>query len=173
MRQILILSASAENAPYFREAFGADFSVVTVKDLNTAQLLLSETGFSAVLCEVPLSEAAAAALAKECGCLFTVGGDDLSGEGIFRIRDLSSLSPAVLRDFCLAVLAKEERLLQKNVELQKKIDDLSLVARAKKTLCRTLGMTENEAHQYLEKQAMNLRVSKSDIARRVLSTYEN
>ena len=44
---------------------------------------------------------------------------------------------------------------------------------AKILLMQNLRMTESQAHHYLEKQAMNLRKSKYDVALRVLKTYEN
>ena len=50
---------------------------------------------------------------------------------------------------------------------------MKLVNRAKILLMQNLRMTESQAHHYLEKQAMNLRKSKYDVALRVLKTYEN
>ena len=60
-----------------------------------------------------------------------------------------------------------------NVKLQKKIDDIRIVNRAKYILIEYLSMTEPQAHKYLEKQAMDLRITKIEVAKRLLSTYEN
>ena len=34
-------------------------------------------------------------------------------------------------------------------------------------------MTEAQAHRYLEKQAMDMRITKAEVAKSILSTYEN
>ena len=49
---------------------------------------------------------------------------------------------------------------------------MKIINRAKFTLMQCLTMSEEQAHRYLEKQAMDMRISKLDVARRVLSTYE-
>ena len=50
--------------------------------------------------------------------------------------------------------------------------EAELINRAKKVLMAYLNMTEPQAHQFIVKQAMNLRRSKVDIAEGVLKTYE-
>ncbi|MFA6891461.1 MAG: ANTAR domain-containing protein [Sphaerochaetaceae bacterium] len=58
-----------------------------------------------------------------------------------------------------------------NEKLQKKIDEIKVVDQAKWTLIRTLGMNEEQAHRYIEKQAMDMRRSRYDIASCILKTY--
>nr|WP_325247385.1 ANTAR domain-containing protein [uncultured Oscillibacter sp.] len=48
---------------------------------------------------------------------------------------------------------------------------MRLVNRAKWTLIQCLGMSEEEAHRYIEKQAMDNRISRREVAKRVLTTY--
>ena len=59
------------------------------------------------------------------------------------------------------------------VKLQKQNEEIRLVNRAKGILMEYLSMTEAQAHRYLEKQAMDLRITKAEVAKRLLSTYEN
>lgn len=63
-------------------------------------------------------------------------------------------------------------LHKENLKLHQKIEEIRLVDRAKCVLMQYLSMTEPEAHRYLEKQAMNLRVSRAEVAQSVLRTYE-
>ena len=56
---------------------------------------------------------------------------------------------------------------------KKQIDDIRLINRAKYILMEYLSMTEAQAHRYLEKQAMDMRVTKAEVAKSILSTYEN
>lgn len=71
--------------------------------------------------------------------------------------------------------AVRQRLLglkSENVQLLHKIDELRLVDRAKCVLIQYLGVGEKQAHRYIEKQAMDRRLSKEEIAREILKTYE-
>lgn len=54
-----------------------------------------------------------------------------------------------------------------NLQLQRLLD------RAKLLLIRNLGMSEEQAHQYITHQAMELRVSKVNIAQQIIKTYHN
>ncbi len=69
--------------------------------------------------------------------------------------------------------ARTQIISQENERLQIKLIDLRIVNRAKYALIQYLGMTEEQAHKYIEQQAMNQRISKRKAAENVLKTYEN
>ena len=69
--------------------------------------------------------------------------------------------------------ARMQTISRENQRLQIKLIDLRLVNRAKCALIRYLGMTEEQAHKYIEQQAMNQRISKRTAAENILKTYEN
>ncbi len=52
-------------------------------------------------------------------------------------------------------------------------DDEELIKRAKSVLMEYLGFTEPQAHRYIEKHAMDMRVTKIEIARNILKIYES
>lgn len=64
-------------------------------------------------------------------------------------------------------------VVQENDKLKNMVEEVKLVNRAKLLLMQCLAMTEKQAHRYLEKQAMDLRISKIQIAKQVIKTYEN
>lgn len=71
--------------------------------------------------------------------------------------------------------ASRRRLLglkQENIKLHQKVDEIRLVNRAKCVLIQYLGMTETQAHRYIEKQAMDMRLTRKEIALSILKTYE-
>jgi response regulator NasT len=71
--------------------------------------------------------------------------------------------------------AARSRLLvlhRENARLQTAIEEIRIVDRAKCALIQCLMMTEPQAHRHIEKQAMDLRVSKLDVAKTILKTYE-
>ena len=64
-------------------------------------------------------------------------------------------------------------LNEENEKLRHIVEDMKIINRAKLLLITCLNMTEQEAHRYLEKQAMDMRMSKMQIAMQVIKTYEN
>ena len=66
-----------------------------------------------------------------------------------------------------ARLAKMER---KNKTLQEKMADIRTVNRAKWLLIENLNMTERDAHYYIEKQAMDMRLSRHEVAENIIRT---
>ena len=69
------------------------------------------------------------------------------------------------------VLAKAELFDQVNQKLRTKMEEVRIVARAKCILVEYLRMSEQQAHRYIEKQAMDMRTSKKDVAENILKTY--
>ena len=63
-------------------------------------------------------------------------------------------------------------IIEKNEKLQNKISDIKLIDRAKLTLIQYLRMSEEEAHKYIEKQSMNLRITRVQVAKNILKIYE-
>ena len=64
-------------------------------------------------------------------------------------------------------------LHRENVKLHGRIQEIRLVDRAKCALIQYLVMTEPQAHRYIEKQAMDLRITRGQVAKNILKTYEN
>ena len=57
--------------------------------------------------------------------------------------------------------------------LAAQIQEAKLLNRAKLLLMQVLKLSEPQAHHYIEKQAMDLRISKLDVAKGIINTYEN
>ena len=57
--------------------------------------------------------------------------------------------------------------------LQDKIEELKLVDRAKCLLISREGMSEEQAHKYIERAAMDMRVSKKQIAEKIISIKQD
>jgi response regulator NasT len=63
-------------------------------------------------------------------------------------------------------------LREQNKALKKKMDDVKVIERAKYCLIKYLGFDEKQAHRYIQKQAMDLRLSQRTVADNILKTYE-
>jgi response regulator NasT len=72
-----------------------------------------------------------------------------------------------------AVHKRLRTVQNENKRLLQKIEDIRVIDRAKCTLISGLAMTEPEAHKYIEKQAMDMRITKRAVAETILKTYES
>lgn len=63
-------------------------------------------------------------------------------------------------------------LIKEKEKLKSKISEIKLVDRAKCTLIEYLRMSEEQAHHYIEKQAMDFRLTKVEVAKNILKIYE-
>ena len=73
--------------------------------------------------------------------------------------------------FVLQSRDKFQRLQKKNTELKAKIEDIGIVYRGKLFLMGYLDMTEDEAHRYIQKKAMDMRISPRKVAEQIIDTY--
>lgn len=74
----------------------------------------------------------------------------------------------------LCAMREKLRLMEKkNASLVEKMNEIRLVNRAKWILIDYLKMNEAQAHRYIEKQAMDMRVTRKEIAETLIRTYEN
>ena len=66
-----------------------------------------------------------------------------------------------------------KRAHAKNESLERRIEEIKIVDRAKCVLIANTGMCEQEAHRFIEKQAMDLRSTKRAVADRILNEYDH
>ncbi len=65
-----------------------------------------------------------------------------------------------------------KKLEHTNAKLTAKMEEIRVVNHAKWVLIENLGLTEEEAHKIIEKQAMDTRQTKREVAEAVLKTYK-
>ena len=72
-----------------------------------------------------------------------------------------------------AARAKAVRLNRETEQLKIKLEDIKAIDRAKCALMEYLHMSEQSAHRFIEKQAMDMRMSRREVAEGILKTYLN
>ncbi len=72
-----------------------------------------------------------------------------------------------------AVYFRMKALNKKTTKLTKKLEDVKVVSRAKFVLISHLGMSEAQAHKHIEKNSMDMRKSRREVAENILKMYEN
>ena len=61
---------------------------------------------------------------------------------------------------------------QTGTQSKKMTDEMRLIKRATRALMLYLNMSESAAHRYIEKRAIDMQMSKKEIARNILKAYE-
>lgn len=76
-----------------------------------------------------------------------------------------------LRVLC-ATRERLRRMEERQASVEEKIEEIRLVNRAKWLLIERRGMTEAEAHRYIEKEAMDRRISRRELALELIGSAE-
>ena len=160
--------------------------VTTAHSNSEARRKILETAFDIVLINAPLPDDFGMRLAIDictgsgAGVLLMVRSDQFDdvyarvvGYGVLTLSRPTSVQMVAqnLRILC-ATRERMRRMEEKQTAVEEKIEEIRLVNRAKWLLIECLGMTEPEAHRYIEKQSMDRRISKQEVAETVIKTYQ-
>lgn len=188
MDSVLICSSTDKGRDFLAEFLRAhDFSeITTVESGGAARSLLNQKDFDLVVINAPLRDESGEELSLRVTEISMAGviliikseiadevSDKVEDYGIFVLP--KPLSRSMFFQALKLVAAARRRILglqHENAQLKKKIEDIRLVDRAKCILMQYLNLTEPQAHRYIEKQAMDRRISKREVAEGILNTYE-
>lgn len=188
MDSVLIAARTDKGRNILSELLKAhDFSkITTVKSGSETRRLLSQNDFGLIVINAPLPDESGEELSlmateiSLAGVILIVNSeiaDDVSAKvedyGVFVLP--KPLNRQLFFQSLKLIAASQRRLLglkHENIKLQQKIEDIRLVDRAKCALIQYLNITEPEAHRYIEKQAMDRRITKREVAESILNSYE-
>ena len=160
--------------------------VTTVRSVSEARRRIVETDFDIVLINAPLPDDFGMRLAIDictnsgAGVLLMVKNDlfnDIYAKvvsyGVITLSKPTNLQMVAQNLRILCVTRERMRQMQARQEtVEEKIEEIRLVNRAKWLLIECLSMTEPEAHRYIEKQSMDERISKREVAENIIKTYK-
>jgi AmiR/NasT family two-component response regulator len=189
MDSVLVVSGTEKSTALIMEFLSQNpcKEIVTVKNCGEARRLLVERDFDLCIVNTPLTDefgvqfSIHTAMEGICQVIVLVKSE-LFDEVSSKVEDYGVLTVAKPMNrqvfwsalkLAAASFRKAVKLKNENNKLLQKIDDLRLVDRAKCILIQYLKMNEAEAHRYIEKQAMDMRMSKRQIAEGILKTYES
>ena len=75
-------------------------------------------------------------------------------------------------DWLKATRERLRNMQTKTLSLQEKMEEIKLINRAKWALINSLGMTETDAHRYINIQAMDRCVTRKEIAENIIKIYK-
>lgn len=135
-----------------------------------------EMSYDLLIINAPLRDGSAEALCADCAqdTLLLVPQDAYEAtcarmEPLGVLTLAKPLSPALFRQALSLLRAARAKVRR----AEGKLEEVRAVTRAKWVLIQTLQMSEAQAHRYIEKQAMDLRISRRDVAENIIRTYEN
>ncbi|CAK7018629.1 MAG: putative transcriptional regulatory protein pdtaR [Desulfovibrio sp.] len=188
MSRILLASGALKGRDFFAhlvKEYG-DHEVLFAPNGRDARSVLGKMDIDLLIIHAPLPDEFGEELVEHasrnsyCG-IIVVAKSDTDQRSILRVEAagglvvLTPLSKSFFRQTFHLACATRNRMLgvrNENRKLSRKLEDMGLVDRAKCVLIQVLGMTEPQAHRYIEKQAMDMRVSKRQVAEELLKTYE-
>ena len=158
--------------------------VIRANSISSAKRLFAERQFDFIIINSPLADdtgisfacdicesSASAVLLFARGEIFAAVNDELTPYGAFALNKPVSRNTAMTAFLWMA--ATRERLRKrekKSVSIEQKMKEIRIINRAKWLLIEKEGLSEPEAHRYIEKQAMDKCVPKIDIANEIINS---
>ncbi len=184
---VLVVSASQKITDLFNELLpsGMFSPIVSASNCGEAKRYLISSEYDIIVINAPLADEFGSDFALDLvqdssAAVLLLVASDLYGEvsskvesyGVMTIsKPLNRTTLYTAMTLAYATRARLRVMDKKNKSLAAKMSEMRIVSRAKWTLIESLGMTEEQAHHYIEKQAMNLRMPKGEIAANILKTY--
>ena len=189
MESALILSSSDKGLSFFTELLNTA-SISRIASLSTgseARRALLGRDYDLVLINAPLRDESGIDLALQIAsqglsqAILVVKSEHFDGisakcEGYGVLTIAKPVNKSIFWSALKLAGATRSRLRQmqdENNRLKQTIEDIRIIDRAKCLLISYLSMSEQDAHRYIEKQAMDMRTTRRAIAEGILRTYEN
>jgi len=187
-RRVLIVSGGDKLFDYFSALLPqADFyPIVHAHSAGEARRTLLQIPAEIVIVDTPLPDESGVELALGlCGGsagVMLVVKSEIYDRVAYKVEDRGVLtvckpnSRQALYSAVRLLAATNARLSSleaKNKTLQEKMADIRAVNRAKWLLIERMSMSEADAHYFIEKQAMDARVSRREVAENIIRSYDN
>ena len=184
---VLIVSAQEKlNKMILPALSGGRYDPVTVVDsIAKAQRKLVDADYDLVIINAPLpddfgrkfavdvcSESERVAVMTVRSDMFDEIASSMTSKGVMVIkRPLDENRLDEMLGVMCSIRERLRRIKKKTQTLEEKMEEIRLVNRAKWALIKSCHMTEENAHRYIQKQAMDLCLSKKETAENILKTY--
>ena len=156
-----------------------------VSDSKSALELLNDTIYDIVVINAPIEGRNGIDLAIEisretvCGVVLLVQADKAGfvGRNVIDYGVIvvpKPINKMLFKQSLGVVRAAQKRyagLSKENERLKSSLEEAKIINRAKLLLMQYLSISEDRAHKYIEKQAMDMRISKLEVAQQILRTY--
>lgn len=189
MERAIIVSANSDISELSEQLLrieGCGITAVAASCSEARRLVKNDTEPEVVIINTPLPDEFGQELAEmiaettSAGIILICGGD-ISDDIADRVSDsgINVLARPVSREelqrtirLLLASRVRMAGVKKESSDIMNRIEEMRTINRAKTTLMKYLKFTEPQAHKYIEKQAMNNRQTRLEVAVRILAQYE-
>lgn len=186
---VLIVSSSEKISEFLAEVLPREqfHPLFTAGSAGEARRVLLEKSVDILIVNTPLSDESGIQFAVDASGdnalgIMVIVKSELYDQVSYKVEEYGILTAAKPSNrqtiyqsvkLLVATRARLKFYRDKTMTLEQKMREIRLVSRAKLLLMEQLKMTEPEAHRYLEKAAMDNCVKKTEIAERIIRTYES
>lgn len=186
---ILVLSNSEIPAGILREMLPRDSfpSVLFAASITAARRTLLAREVDLLVIDAPLQKESALRFAQEIAQRSTPGllllmGAELYHQQAARLEEAGipvlpkPISKAMLQHSVRLLCTAQKRLYiaqRETMDLQQKMQEVRIIASAKRLMQEQLGWEEERAHRYLQKRAMDQCYTKYEAARYIIQKLKN
>lgn len=188
MQNVLIISSSEKMNTYVKEFLNAEhaMNITSCKHGSKARRLALEQAYDIMIINYPLLDEKDYELPldlaskSDASILIMVGSevyetlyDKMEKSGIFVFS--KPINKAVLMQVLkFAIITQNHlgRIRNKTATLTNKLQEIKIIDKAKCLLIEKENLSEQQAHRYLEKKAMDTQCSRLQIAKRLIDKYQ-
>lgn len=184
---VLVVSSSDKlNAAMKSLMADSQYSPVTFTDnVASAKRILLEKHYDFVIVNAPLPDDFGTRFAmdvcadKSTVCMMLVRVEQyaeinakVTTHGVFTLpKPITGSTMTQALSWMATARERLRKMEKKTLSIEEKMEEIRLVNRAKWVLIDNLKMTEPDAHRYIEKQAMDLCVTRREVAEDIIKTY--
>jgi len=188
MENALIVSGDEKNSDFLAQILKKTScrNISVLRSAGEARWSLMERDFDLAIIDVPLIDENGENLAKHIASkdiaqvILAVGSeffDKMSeiseNDGILVVaKPINETIFTAALKLAQSAQNRLKKIRTENEKLKRKIEDIRIIDRAKLILVSNLKMSEFEAHRFIEKQAMDIRSTKVEIAKGILKMYD-
>lgn len=187
-KSVLVVSGSEKIYEYFLDLLPqSDFYPIShASSAGEARRMLVHQTYDIMVINTPLQDDFGIELALDFSdgpmCIMIMVKEEIYNQVVYQVEEAGIATIAkpnnkatiynTIRLLC-AVSAKYKVLEKKNRTLEEKMKDIRVMNHAKWLIIDKMRMSESEAHHYIEKHAMDRRISKREAAQEIIDEYES
>lgn len=158
------------------------FDLILAEDFNEARRLCTERVFNIVIVDFADGEGTdfAVDISSYTSTILLLAPTQFFDQISYKVEPYGILTITLPFDqfyfynmikIAIAVQYKVQVLSSQTIKLKEKMEEIRIVNRAKMLLMQNKNFTEQEAHRYLEKQAMDRSMKRIAVANEIIKTY--
>ncbi|MDD7280924.1 ANTAR domain-containing response regulator [Floccifex sp.] len=187
-KKVLIVSSGTKLLPILKELMPSmEYSLSVVETIQEAKKKLRTIIFDYLLIQCPVKDEFGIKSAQEIVHSFSVGvillvKNDIFDQVTYRLKDdsifvvsMPTNRQMLYQTICLMnTFISQKKVLENEIKkLKKKMKDEHVVTQAKLVLIEQYHWSEQKAHHYIEKVAMDNSIPKIEVANKILEENKN